>query len=715
MRRSSWAPLIAMAEVPPSHAAAPARIAPGALNALFWPVVLIGALGTVALLIALFEWQGRSLIVRDQERSTQHLVRMMGNMVWPHHGSFIHDADELDTESLRNHPAQTDLLDVVRGMVTGSNVVKVKIFSPKDGRTIFSTDPKQVGSKHPGSAFDKAMRGELAGELSHRDEFKGLEKNLKEADIYATYLPYRRSGSNQGPVDAVLEIYSDVTERMATHRENRVGLALGVLLSLSLTYGVIYFLSRRANKALRLAQRSKEAQERQLRHQAFHDALTGLPNRTRFSEFCARTASEKRQRQYGVLSIDLDRFKMVNDGLGQRVGDAVLREVARRLKKSLRDTDKVFRLGGDEFIALVASDSVATLDMAAQRILAAMGKRVVVDGVEVLLTASVGTARWPKDAATLEEAVACADLAMSAAKRSGVGQLTRYRPEMKRALDDEVSLLAGLRQGLPNQEFVLHYQPRLSCRTGAIESVEALLRWNHPTLGMLPPGRFIGILENSSLIHEVGAWVLDTAARQVAQWRSDGHKDLSVSVNVAARQFRDKGLLATLQKVLNSSGLPAHALELEITEGQIIGDFEEGAATVERMKSLGVQVAIDDFGTGYSSLAYLQKLPIDCIKIDRAFVKDLGEGQKGGSIARAIASMAHSLDLKVVAEGVETQMQADILAGIGCEQLQGYLFSKPLPAGQMQLLLQAQTGRMARAEAVATRPMPLSASALVLS
>jgi diguanylate cyclase (GGDEF)-like protein len=684
-----------------------------ALGRRFWPIVIVGGLATIALLVALLEWQGRRLIVTDQERTNEHVVRMVGNVVWPAFGEFIKTADRLTIDELRAHPALTDLGDTVRAMVAESNVVKVKIFSPRDGRTLFSTDPKQIGSQHPGEAFDRALRGELSGAISHRDDYVGLAGKLQDVDLYATYLPFRhRQG---GEIDAVLEVYSNVTERMAAHRESRALLAIGVLASLSLTYAVIFTLARRASKVLVQAEFDKIEHDRKLRHQAYHDALTGLPNRTRFNELCVRTAADKRKRQYGVLSIDLDRFKMVNDSMGQRVGDAVLRQVAQRIAKALRESDKVFRLGGDEFVALIASDDQALLDVAAQRVITAMGKRIVVDEVDVVVSVSVGIARWPDDAATLEEAVACADLAMAAAKRAGTNQHARYRAEMKRALDDEVTMLSGLRQGLSNKEFLLHFQPRLNSRSGAIESVEALLRWNHPSLGMLPPGKFIAILENSPLIVDVGAWVMEAACAQVAQWRREGFRTLNVSVNVSARQFRHKGLIHTVQHVLQATGLPPQALELEITEGQMIHDVEEGATTIERLKSLGVQLSIDDFGTGYSSLAYLQRLPIDCIKIDRAFVKDLGVGKKSGNIARAIASMAHSLDLKVVAEGVETDAQANILRGMGCEQLQGFLFSKPVAPADLHVLLKQHAKRAALTEEASTRPMPLGASSLVLA
>ncbi len=672
---------------------AAAHVRARSFGRMFWLISGIGTLVTVVLLIALYEWQGRRAIREEAERTDRQFVQMIGNVLWVKYSDFLVEAQTISTDELRQHPGHTDLHETVVHALRESNVLKVKVFSSHDGRTLFSTESKQIGAPYQSPAYLEALAGRSGSELTFRDTFNGVRGVVESRDVLATYLPYYASpdAAQASKPDIVVEVYTDVTERVATHQRSRFMLAAGVMGSLALMYTLIWALGRSATRRLEVAANEKKEQEQRIHHQAYHDNLTGLPNRVSFQEQCATLGALSAPKPWGLLYIDLDRFKPINDSLGHSVGDIVLKKAATRITASMRNEDNVYRVGGDEFLVLVQTEDLAALETASRRIVATLAKPFNIDGLEIALSASVGIARWPADSAALDHAVGCADLAMYSAKRAGANQHAFYSADMKHKSDEQVRMLNGLRVALANDEFVLHYQPRVNSHTGDVESFEALLRWQHPELGLLQPARFIGVLEDSPLIVDVGAWVMETAAMQLAQWHREGHPHLRISVNVAARQFRAKQLVETVEHALARSGIEPQALELEITEGQLIHDLENATQTVRRLKTLGVMLSIDDFGTGYSSLSYLQELPIDCLKIDRAFVKDLEDGALQNNIARTIASLAHSLEMKVVAEGVETDTQAALLRGWGCEQLQGYLFSRPVPACDAALLLKPVT------------------------
>jgi diguanylate cyclase (GGDEF)-like protein len=674
----------------------------------FWWVSALGTLATMVLLVSLYEWQGRSTLRMDEERSDQQFARMLANSLWPQYGDFLTEVQLLPQRMLVDHPGHTDLRASMLAALGETSVLKVKAFSAQNGVTLFSTDARQIGELHLNDQLQAAMQGKGSSNLDHREQFLSIRGDKKDLYVFATYTPYYAPTRQQrtGTPDLILEVYSDVTPRMMAHRRNRFELVFGVALTLSLMYAMLWAIGRTANKRLGRAQQDRQQQEARIRHQAYHDALTGLPNRMHFGERCAERSQQPHGDGQGVLFIDLDRFKPINDSLGHRLGDAVLKKVAKRVRRTLRESEEVFRVGGDEFVALINTSDQPALEIAARRITAALCKPITVDGVQVTLSGSVGIARWPADDASLDQVVACADLAMYAAKRAGANQHAFYSATMRSETDDQVNLLAGMRNALVRREFVLHYQPRLGSTTDEIESLEALLRWQHPQEGLLQPGRFIPVLEDSPLIVEVGAWVLDTAAHQLAAWHAAGHKHLCVSVNVAARQFRAANFVQSVAQVLQRTGLPPHCLELEITEGQLIHDLDGAVQTIRHLKALGVMLSIDDFGTGYSSLSYLQTLPIDCLKIDRSFVKDLGGDGRHIHIARTITSLAHSMGMTVVAEGVETAAQARLLRSWGCEQLQGFLFSKPVPVpaiDQMLLVATQQTDGLTLRDPVSTQ------------
>jgi len=389
----------------------------------------------------------------------------------------------------------------------------------------------------------------------------------------------------------------------------------------------------------------------------------------------------------GLLFIDLDRFKVVNDTLGHEAGDALLKEAARRFTTVTRRSDTVARLGGDEF-ALVLPDlrKADAARVVAEKLLAALAPPFAVAGEQLHVTASIGIAVAPADGADADELIRNADAAMYRAKDDGGNAFRFFAPEMNAWALRLLTLENQLRRAIECDEFVLHYQPKVSLASGRITGVEALLRWRKDGT-LVPPMEFIPLLEETGLIVPVGAWVIEEALRQAAEWARHGAAGFRVAVNVSARQLQRGDLAETVERALAKSGVPGGVFEVELTENSVMQDAKRAAATFARLEASGVRVAIDDFGTGYSSLGYLKSFAVDALKIDRSFVKDLPDDANDAAITVAIVALAHSLGIAVVAEGVETEAQRRFLAGLGCDEYQGYLCSPPLPAERVLALL----------------------------
>ncbi len=661
------------------------------LGKTFWVSSIAVALATSVALLALYEWQGSRVLIASETRDDVQTVRTMGNILWPNHGQFFENARELSSEELRAHPQQVAILRDIQQATRELPVLKVKVFSPNDGRTLFSTEAKQIGDMQEVSEGLKlAQRGQESSIISHREQFNAISGPVSDRDVVATYVPYyaqREAGAAVGAPTVIMELYSDVTERVAAHKQSRTKVVLGVLLTMFAVYLLVYLFTAVTTGALRKANKDKLRQEEKLRYRALHDNVTGLPNRTSFEMHVKAVLREKKEISLSVVLIEVARFKSITESMGLLAGDQVLKSIAQRLQASLGSSEKIFHYAGDLFLVLSTQKDGHQVANLAQSLVEQAQIPLLVDDAELRLSVDVGVARWPHDDTELPKVVRFAGLALQAAKEAGNNSVEIYRASMLSKHDETVRTSRGLEHALERKEFLLHYQPRHCAITRKVLSVEALLRWQHPDLGVLPPAKFIELLENSPLIVDVGYWILETACRQTRAWHQQGHEHLRVSVNVAPRQFRQRDFLQTVEKALDASGLPAKYLEIELTEGQLLHDLDNVAATLTRLRDLGVTVAIDDFGTGYSSLSYLHKLPIDCLKIDRSFVMSMSSDRRSGSIAQTIAMLGQNLGMSVVAEGVETPKQASALTKMGCKQLQGYLFSRPLDALQMSAKL----------------------------
>jgi diguanylate cyclase (GGDEF)-like protein len=465
-----------------------------------------------------------------------------------------------------------------------------------------------------------------------------------------------------------------------------------VILLVTLTLSVIdsRMMSRTAGMAASLQRANDE-----LQRIALHDPLTKLPNRVLLEDRIEQAIAhaERSKVNCAVLFVDLDRFKVVNDSLGHFVGDELLRGVASRLHGLVRGEDTVSRMGGDEFVLLLreVEGTPEALDVASKA-LAALREPFRVHQQELYVTPSIGIAVYPEHGNTAQMLITRADAAMYNVKKGGRNDARVFATEMSTFFPERLMLENDLRRALERQEFELHYQPKVELADGSVVGMEALVRWRHPRKGLVPPDQFIPLAEESGLIVPIGRWVIEEACRQNKAWQDAGLPHLRVAVNISGLQFRQKDLLESIGYALEASGLAPECLEVEITESVVMQNASDAIVTLERLSSMGVHVSIDDFGTGYSSLSYLKRFPIDKLKIDRSFIRDVSSDMEDAAIVRATIGLAHNLRLRVVAEGVETAEQLQFLRALGCDEYQGYYKSKPVPPADFERVLRAELG-----------------------
>jgi diguanylate cyclase (GGDEF)-like protein len=431
-----------------------------------------------------------------------------------------------------------------------------------------------------------------------------------------------------------------------------------------------------------------ESSTDKLKHQATHDALTGLPNRSLLEDRLKQAISyaDRFNRMVTVVFIDLDGFKLINDSLGHQTGDDLLKVIAERMLTCVRSVDTVVRLGGDEFVIVLPEQGEAIVPTL-QRVQQAIAQPVLLGSQTLQVSGSIGLAIYPADGADAATLLMNADAAMYRAKELGRNNYQFYAAELNSRIHEKLAMQEGLRDAVARSEFQLLYQPKVDLHSGKVIGIEALIRWHHPVRGMVPPAQFIPIAEETGLIVPIGEWVLRTACKQNKAWQDAGMPAISVSVNVSARQFKEKDLVRRVAHALEESGLDAQYLELELTEGLIMQDIEGALKTMRALQAMGVQISIDDFGTGYSSLSALKTFPIVRLKIDKAFVDGVASNEDDKAIARAVISMGHQLNLKIIAEGVETEQQLAFLRANNCDEMQGYLFSQPVTAENIPALL----------------------------
>ncbi len=636
-------------------------------------------------------------LLRFGEHHNILLTRAFSQSIWPQYQNFAKTGKALDAGALRSNPEIARLNRSVWEIMRGSPTVGVNIFL-LNGRTLFSTDAAQIGSNSSSNdpGFLSARLGLPSSQIVTDDKSGTFNGKLSGRDVLASYIPIR--GSEDDPIEAVMKIYTDVTELQKNETLEEHLLILSVVAVLAVLYGVLFFIARHADRIIRKQYEQQRLVEQSLRHVTTHDALTNLPNRLLLLDRIKQSlpSAERHNNLLAVATIALDNFQSINNSLGHQVGDKVLKIVAQRLSQCLREGDTIARVGGDEFVASLPDiHSNVNLFQIAKKMLSIISVPIESEGRELHLTASIGIALYPEHGSDAETLVRKADMAMHSAKRLGRNRHQMFVEHMDEQVQQQVQLEDELWRALKNNEFVLYYQPVIDLNSGAIIGAEALLRWPNEHGDWISPSEFIPLTEQCGLIVPLSEWVFSEACTQLQMWqeREPGLDDLTMSVNLSSRHFETPGLATMIASVVEQAEIDPKRLYIEITESMLAGNNESVLANFSGLKRVGIKFSLDDFGTGYSSLGYLRNFPIDLLKIDRTFVQDLPDDADNAAIVTTIIALANSVNLAVVAKGVETGAQAAFLQEQGCHYAQGFLFGRPVPPDEFLSLVLAQRGK----------------------
>lgn len=706
----------------------------------FVTVGLLCALAAAVLLALVYRWLALPELIQQTEIRVAARVNGLSGALSPHLDLLLSQTAPRQASRLRSHPSLANMQQIVQQLFDGGEVVQMALYDAS-GRIVFSTNADQIGEDAGGGAeFAAAHSGRVTSTLAQHAQVSAFGRPLLDRKLQQVFAPLRRGESAE--IIGVVALHADVTAAHGTLLRTQwiLGAAgASVVVALLLAIAVLArrgnaaeaeehkepeadpapqvneaverLVSERAQLQRSVAELRSELAERKLseertREMALVDSVTGLPNRNFFRAELERAIAEARRKDaaVAVMFLDLDKFKRINDTLGHTMGDELLRQAGARLAACVRTEDSVAtastidhtlaRLGGDEF-TLFVNDIGSPYNGAqvAKRIIQAFSAPFRLGIQEVQVTPSIGIAYFPFDGTCADTLLKNADTAMYHAKESGRNNFQFYSRSMGAAAAEKLELESRLRGALDRGEFRLHYQPRISARTWRIVGVEALLRWEDPARGLVPPAKFVPLAEETGLIVPIGEWVLTEACRQNQAWRKAGLPRIHTAVNISSPHFRQNRLLESVNIALRESGMEPGCLEIEVTESLIMDDMEAATRVLRRLKHMGVQVSIDDFGMGYSSFNYLKRFPVDHLKIDRSFIQDMQTNSDDEAITSAIIAMARILGLKAVAEGVENERQVELLLGQGCEEMQGYYFGKPLPAATITEILRIDNGR----------------------
>jgi len=564
--------------------------------------------------------------------------------------------------------AVSALDELLSAGLAGGTILEIEVEN-RQGRVIYSNSHEEIGKVHPHEDFRDALLGRTTATV-----VDDIAERPSAEDVIETHAPLRLGGAGRRP-DGVFEIYTRYGPVAAAIKSDTRRLYLILGIGLVLLYGALYRIVAGASGRLR-----RQADENQ--HQARHDSLTGLPNRAWFHDQTeAMLGDHRRGASTAVMIMDLDRFKEVNDTLGHHSGDLLLQAAASRIRRAVRESDVVSRLGGDEFAVVLPDASREAAAEVATRVHDTLLESFSVSGATVDIEASIGIALFPEHASDVATLLQRADIAMYKAKDTHAGHVF-YSQELDHGSPSQLSLLGELRRAIENEELVLHYQPKAALGSGDVTHVEALVRWQRPEHGLVPPADFIPLAEHTGLIKQLSSYVLDSALRQLRGWLDSG-LDLCVAVNLSARNLLEADLPDQIAELLLARRVPADRLILEITESTIMADPARSLSVLTRLSEMGIRLSIDDFGVGYSSLSYLKQLPVDEIKIDRSFVAQMDDDEDDAFIVRSTIDLGRNLGLNVVAEGVETEAVWEELGELGCDYAQGWFLGRPMPAADL--------------------------------
>ena len=635
----------------------------------------------------------KNRLLRYGEKQNITLAQSFSNNVWPKYRSFANSAKRLDADALRRQPKIAKLRQSVHDAVRNTQTVRVTIYQ-LDGRTLFSTDNSLIGAGDGNVAgFLSARQGRELSEVNHYDKFSAFNGEFVNRDVLSSYVPLRSSA--EAPIEGVMAIYTDVTDLKASDDKEELFVTLSVIAVLAALYGILFIIARNADRIIRRQYNHQRRIEKNLRHMTTHDTLTNLPNRLLLLDRIKQllTSAERYNQLLAVAYIDLDNFQNVNNSLGHHIGDRVLQTLAQRLAGCVRESDTIARLGGDEFVvSLPDIKSNTDLFQIAKKMLGAVSMPIEADGRELHLTASIGIALYPEHGKDAETLLSKADMAMHNAKNLGGNRHQMFVEHMSEEVRQQVQMEDAMWHALENNEFVLHYQPVVDLKTGAIRGAEALLRWPNAHGTWLSPEEFVPIAEKCGLIIPLSEWILSEACTQLQAWQEMGHglRDFTMAVNLSPRHFATAGLETMIAGLIEQAEIDPGRLHLEITDRVLTDMNESTKSNLEGLKRIGIKLSLDDFGTGYSSLGYLRSFQIDMLKINRTFIQDLPSSADNMAIVTTIISLANSLGLTVVAKGVENRQQLSSLEQLGCHLAQGFLFSRPLSADEFLSLVLEQ-------------------------
>jgi diguanylate cyclase (GGDEF)-like protein len=641
----------------------------------------------LSILHQLFE---ESSLLRVVESQNITLAQNFTNGSWQQFRNFVNTAKLLDAEALRRDDNIAKLNLSIRDAVRNTQTVGVEI-SQLDGRTLFSTDASQIGNIDSDNAsFVSARQGLASSSIIHLNKISSFGGELVNRDVLSSSIPLRSSADT--PIEGVITIHTDITELLSSDERRQRLVTLSVIGVLTAFYCILFFIVRHADKVIKDQSEKQRHIEQSLRHAITHDTLTNLPNRLLLLDRIKQslTAADRHNNLLAVAFIDLDNFQNINSSMGHHFGDEVLKTMAQRLSRCLRENDTIARLGGDEFIvSLPDIHSNVNLFQIAKKILAAISAPIKYEERELHLTASIGIALYPEHGKEAETLMRKANLAMHSANRLGGNRHQMFVEHMNEQVQQKVQLEDEMWRALENNEFVMYYQPVVDLKSGMIVGAEALLRWPNINGDWLSPAEFIPMTESCGLIVPLSEWVLSEACTQLQAWKDSEYElgNFTMAVNLSQRHFATAGLATMIADVIEQAEINPGMLHLEISDNLLTEKNESVLTNFEGLKRIGIKFSLDDFGTGYSSLGYLRSFPINTLKIARSFIQGLPENADNVAIVMTIISLANSLDLTVVAKGVETDSQVSCLQQLGCHQAQGFLFSRPLPADEFLSLL----------------------------
>jgi len=652
---------------------------------------LISATGIFAVILILsffFGYLSEKNMLKIQTQANVNITHSFANSAWVKVANFIQRSAKITTkEALIKQPETAFLQRFTKSQMEGTNVVKIKIYNLK-GLTVFSTEQNQIGQdKSASQGFIQASSGLIVSEISFRDQFNALENSILDRNLITTYIPIKSQDSEK--VVAVFEVYSDVTDLVSDINKGQITIALSVSLILLLLYLFLYLIIRHAHNLILNYDKERADREKEVFFQAYHDNLTGLLNRASFTEKIqeVRARLNRHNKLAAILFIDLDRFKSINDNLGHDAGNQVLKEVASKIQNSIRETDYAFRISGDEFLVILEDlESKENAFELAERIQKSAKKPIHISNHEITLSMSIGATIFSSKESPVEsdDLVNQADLAMYQAKKNRTRNIEFFSTDMKVNSINKFTLETELSRAIINDEFIPFFQAKVQANSFELSSIETLLRWKHPEKGIIPPDEFIPLLEETGLICEVGNNLIQQVCHIASKWENE-NRPIRISVNISALQFRSESFIDVIKGALDASQLSPHLLELELTETLFLEGTEFTIGVLNKLKALGVIISIDDFGKGYSSLNYLKRLQIDILKIDKSFITDIIKDERDLAITKSVISLSHSLNMKTIAEGIETEEQAILVRNLGCDELQGFFFSKPLPLKEFEL------------------------------